>query len=112
MKRGSSWYEAKLASLTEEKRAKAPPFQLMQPSMAGALIKGFGRWAIAFAFLYNLLSSLLAFVPVHNRSCHPCGIDTTMVSKIIHMIPMDCKVMILRVRMWSGSFPQMVFSKM
>jgi len=61
---GQLKYEAKLASMTEEKRAKAPPFQLKQPSVAGALIKGFGRWTIAFAFLYNLLSALLAFVPV------------------------------------------------
>jgi len=58
-------YEAKLAKCsTEEERNKVKEPTYKQPSIAFALVKGFGAWRIIYAIFLYVISALLGFVPV------------------------------------------------
>ena len=58
-------YQAKLdACATEEQRKKVKEPEYKEPSIAFALVKGFGGWRIAVAIFYQVVSALLSFVPV------------------------------------------------
>lgn len=58
-------HEDKLAKCkTDEQKAKIKPPQLKDPSIAVALMKGFGPWQIILGMIYYIISSLLSFVPV------------------------------------------------
>jgi len=63
-KKRKSQHEAKLAQLSPEKRGKAKKFVPKEPSVPGVLGKGFGRWRIALAISFYIVSALLQFVPV------------------------------------------------
>jgi hypothetical protein len=58
-------YEAKLAKCKNEaqrNKVKAPKYK--EPSIAYALFQGFGMWSVSVAILYQIIASLLSFVPV------------------------------------------------
>jgi len=58
-------YEAKLAKCTTEeakKKVKAPVYK--EPSIAVALVKGFGTWQLILGMIYYFISAILTFVPV------------------------------------------------
>lgn len=58
-------HEAKLAACTTEaQRKKVKEPKVEEPSISIALFAGFGRWTIARAMIYYVLSGLLTFVPV------------------------------------------------
>ena len=58
-------YEAKLAKCTtEEQRAKVKAPVYKEPSIAMALVKGFGMWQLIVGIIYYVISALLTFVPV------------------------------------------------
>ena len=58
-------YERKLAKCTtDEQRAKVPPPQYCEPSIAWALVKAFGVWPLVLGQIYYVISALLTFVPV------------------------------------------------
>jgi len=57
-------YDAKLAKLSEAKRAKAKPFVPVDPSIAAALANSFGVHIIFISIFYYVLSALLQFLPV------------------------------------------------
>ena len=58
-------HEAKLANCRnddERKKLRAP--QLKEPSIATALVKGFGAWKVVYAIFIYVISALLSFLPV------------------------------------------------
>lgn len=58
-------YEATLAACeTEEERKKIKEPEYKEPSIATALVKGFGIWPIVLALIYQVVGSLLTFGPV------------------------------------------------
>lgn len=58
-------YEKRLeACTTEEQRKKIKEPVYREPSIAVSLIKGFGGWKILMAMIFQVVSALLAFVPV------------------------------------------------
>jgi hypothetical protein len=58
-------YEAKLAKCkNEEQRNKVKTPKYKEPSIAYALLQGFGVWSVSFAIFYQVIASLLSFVPV------------------------------------------------
>jgi ABC transporter transmembrane region len=58
-------YEAKLAKCaTDEQRAKVKAPVYKEPSIAMALVKGFGMWQLIVGIIYYIISALLTFVPV------------------------------------------------
>ena len=58
-------HEAALAKCkTEKERQKVKPLELKDPSIALALVKGFGTWTIVVGIIYYIISALLGFVPV------------------------------------------------
>jgi ABC transporter transmembrane region len=50
------------AKSKREKKLEEPKY--VQPSIATALMNGFGRWTIAYAIMLYVISALLSFVPV------------------------------------------------
>lgn len=58
-------YDASVARCNnDEQRTKVKKPTLREPSMATALLKGFGTWKIVFAIALYVVSALLGFVPV------------------------------------------------
>ena len=58
-------YQKKLAACTtEEQRKKIKEPVYIEPSIAVSLVKGFGGWQILIAMVYQVVSALMAFVPV------------------------------------------------
>eukprot|EP00977_Amphora_coffeiformis_P000393 scaffold108_cov162-Amphora_coffeaeformis.AAC.4 len=58
-------YEKKLEACTNEtQREKIEEPKYKEPSIAVSLVKGFGGWKIFLAMVYQVISALLAFVPV------------------------------------------------
>jgi ABC transporter transmembrane region len=60
-----SKHQAKLARCkTAQERDKLPAPVLNEPSIAWALLKGFGAWKVVLSIIYYMISALLGFVPV------------------------------------------------
>lgn len=58
-------YEAQVAKCgTDEARKKVKEPEYIDPSIAWALLKGFGVWTIVLAIAYYVVSALLGFVPI------------------------------------------------
>ena len=57
-------YDAKLAKLSQSKKAEMPPFVPSEPGVATALAVSFGVWRILWAIFLYALSALMGFVPV------------------------------------------------
>ena len=57
-------YDAKVAKMSEAKRAKAKPFVPTDPSIAAALFRSFGATAVIVSICYYILSALVQFLPV------------------------------------------------
>lgn len=58
-------HAAKLSKCkTDAERAKIKEPVAKEPSIAGSLFSSFGKWTFVVAIIYQILSSLLSFVPV------------------------------------------------